>query len=60
MVPELFRMAGRTKHMAASRAIALVAGFGYIGFLTGPVILGFIANFYGLRTATVVLQSLSP
>ena len=51
MVPELFRMAGRTKHMSPSRAIAMVAGLGYIGFLTGPVILGFTADFYGLRTS---------
>lgn len=51
MVPELFRMAGRTKQMAPSRAIAFVAGLGYIGFLTGPVILGFTADYYGLRTS---------
>ena len=27
------------------------AGFGYSGFLTGPVILGFIAEGYGLHTS---------
>ena len=51
MVPELFRMAGRTNAMASSRAIALVSGFGYTGFLTGPVILGLTADHFGLVTS---------
>jgi len=51
VIPELFRMAGRQKTINPSKAIAIVAGFGYSGFLTGPVILGFIAEGYGLHTS---------
>lgn len=49
VIPELFRMAGRQKTISPSKAMAIVAGFGYSGFLTGPVILGFIAEGYGLH-----------
>ena len=51
VIPELFRMAGRQKTINPSKAMAIVAGFGYSGFLTGPVILGFIAEGFGLRTS---------
>jgi MFS family permease len=51
VIPELFRMAGRQKTINPSKAMAVVAGFGYSGFLTGPVILGFIAEGFGLRTS---------
>lgn len=51
VIPELFRMAGRQKTISPSKAMAIVAGFGYSGFLTGPVILGFIAEGYGLHTS---------
>lgn len=44
VIPELFRISGQYKHLEKSRAISLVAGAGYIGFLIGPVIFGFIAE----------------
>ena len=51
LVPELFRMAGKQDQIPSSKAIAIVAGFGYSGFLTGPVILGITAETYGLTTS---------
>lgn len=44
VIPELFRISGQYKHLEKSRAISLVAGAGYIGFLIGPVLYGFIAE----------------
>lgn len=51
LVPELFRMAGKQDQIPSSKAIAIVAGFGYSGFLTGPVILGITAENYGLTVS---------
>jgi MFS family permease len=44
VIPELFRISGQYRHLEKSRAISLVAGAGYVGFLIGPVLYGFIAE----------------
>jgi MFS family permease len=44
VIPELFRISGQYKNLEKSRAISLVAGAGYIGFLIGPVLFGLIAE----------------
>ena len=66
LVPELFRMAGKQDQIPSSKAIAIVAGFGYSGFLTGPVILGITAetydlttSYYGLTSAALIIGLLS-
>lgn len=66
LVPELFRMAGKQDQIPSSKAIAIVAGFGYSGFLTGPVILGITAetydlttSYYGLTSAAIIIGLLS-
>lgn len=41
MVPELFRIGGKVKGVDSAQGIAFIAGTGYLGFLSGPVILGF-------------------
>jgi fucose permease len=63
MVPELFRMAGRATAISSNKAIALVAGFGYSGFLIGPVILGIsaeafglVSSYYGLTAAIIIVS----
>lgn len=43
LIPELFRLAGKTKNMNTSIAISVVSGIGFMGFLVGPVLLGFIS-----------------
>jgi len=57
VIPELFRISGRYKHLEKSRAISLVAGSGYIGFLIGPVLFGFIAEITNLWWSFVLILS---
>jgi fucose permease len=49
MVPELFRITGKTSKIDAAKALTIVAGCGYSGFLIGPVVLGFTAERFGLE-----------
>ena len=51
LIPIIFSAAGRVPNMAASTSIAAVATAGYFGFLAGPPIIGFIAEFTGLPMA---------
>jgi len=55
VIPELFRISGKYKHLEKSRAISLVAGSGYIGFLIGPVLFGFIADITTLWWSFVLI-----
>ncbi|MEO0635467.1 MAG: MFS transporter [Pseudomonadota bacterium] len=50
LVPILFVAAARVPGVTAGSGIALVAGLGYVGFLTFPPVVGFLATFYGLDT----------
>jgi MFS family permease len=58
IVPELFRLAGKTKGVKASVAISIVSGVGFSGFLLGPVILGFISNTSSLIWSYVFMACL--
>lgn len=51
MVPELFRIGGKIRGVDSAQGIAFIAGIGYLGFLSGPVILGFLAEEYSLGTS---------
>ena len=55
IIPELLRIAGTTKGIAASKSISFVSGVGFVGFLLGPVILGYISDSFSLRMSYVVL-----
>lgn len=55
VIPELFRVAGKTKNVSAAMGISFVSGIGFIGFLLGPVILGFISNEWSLHTSFICL-----
>ena len=55
VVPELFRMAGTTKNLDASIGIAFVTGIGFLGFLGGPVLLGFLAELSSLKLSFLAL-----
>jgi len=57
MVPELFRIGGKIKGVDSAQGIAFIAGIGYLGFLSGPVILGFLAEQYGLGSSFWTLLS---
>jgi len=58
--PLTLSAAGRTSKQAAGTAIAAVATCGYVGFLVGPPVIGFMADALSLRVALgfVVLLSL--
>ncbi|WP_010519209.1 MFS transporter [Croceivirga radicis] len=55
MVPELFRIGGKIKGVQSSQGVAFIAGSGYFGFLSGPVILGYLAETFNLKLSFVVL-----
>ncbi|RNC91654.1 MAG: MFS transporter [Allomuricauda sp.] len=55
MVPELFRIGGKVKGVDSAQGIAFIAGVGYAGFLSGPVILGFLAESSSLSTSFLAL-----
>jgi MFS family permease len=49
VVPMVFSMAGKIKHMSGGPAIAGVSTVGYFGFLIVPPTVGFIAEEFNLR-----------
>lgn len=44
MIPEMFRIGGNLKGVDSSQGVAFIAGTGYIGFMLGPVMMGFLAE----------------
>jgi MFS family permease len=59
VIPLLFRAAARTPGMAAGTNIAAVASVGYVGFLTGPPLIGFAAESMGLAHALGIVAGFS-
>lgn len=55
VVPILFRAAGSSQAMPSNLAIAAVATLGYVGVLTGPALIGFLASAAGLTTAVLIV-----
>jgi MFS family permease len=55
IIPELYRLAGSIDDIKPSEGIAAVSGTGYIGFLVGPVGLGYVAGQLGLQASFGVL-----
>ncbi len=49
VVPMVFAMAGKSKHMPAGLALAAVSSISFLGFLAGPPVIGFIAQAASLR-----------
>ena len=48
IIPELLRLAGKTKGVHSADGISLVAGAGFIGFLSSPPLMGFLADYSSL------------
>jgi len=66
MIPEMFRIGGNLKGVDSSQGVAFIAGTGYIGFMVGPVLMGFLAetaslvySFYALLAGVVLVLGLS-
>jgi MFS family permease len=51
LIPVIFSAAGRVPNVASSTGIAAVATAGYFGFLTGPPVIGFVAEHTSLPIA---------
>ena len=55
VIPIAYMLAGRSKTMKASVALAAVSTIGFTGFLIGPPIIGFVAHQTGLRVALLLV-----
>jgi len=55
IVPLVYSQAGNQKEIMPSIAIAGVSTIAYIGFLLGPVIIGYLSDFVGLDKALYLL-----
>jgi MFS family permease len=55
IVPLIYSQAGNQKNIEPAIAIAGVSTIAYIGFLIGPVIIGYLADFLNLQNALFLL-----
>lgn len=51
VVPITYSLAGKSTTMLSSAALASVSSIGFLGFLIGPPLIGFISESFGLRIA---------
>jgi MFS family permease len=58
VIPIVYMRSAKSKSMAPSAAIAAVSSIGFMGFLFGPPIIGFIAQETGLRLALSIVAFL--
>ncbi len=59
IVPVLFSTAAKKEGVSPAYGLASVASAGYFGFLIGPVIIGFLAEEYGLNNSFLLLLGLT-
>ncbi|WP_298320120.1 MFS transporter [uncultured Aquimarina sp.] len=55
IIPELFRLAGKTHGVSSAEGISFVAGFGYLGFLISPPFLGLLSKIDSLKLSFTTL-----
>ena len=55
IVPLIYSQAGNQKNIEPAIAIAGVSTIAYIGFLIGPVLIGYLADFSNLQRALFLL-----
>ena len=55
VVPTCYSLAGRSRRMSSSIALASVSTIGFFGFLMGPPVIGFIAQASSLRVSLAVM-----
>ena len=53
--PTVVAAAGRMREASASASIAVVSSIGYLGFLTGPPLIGLVAEVLSLRVGVAVV-----
>ncbi|WP_329363073.1 MFS transporter [Streptomyces sp. NBC_00669] len=54
LTPQIYTIAGDVAHGSAGRALSLIVGMGYIGFLVGPALIGFVSGATSLRVALLL------
>lgn len=59
IVPLVFAAGGRVKGVSEAAGVATVSGVGYVGFLVGPPLIGFISEMSSLRVGLGLLVALS-
>jgi MFS family permease len=57
VVPLVYSLAGRSRSMSPSRALAAVSSISFLGFLIGPPLIGLVAGALGLRVAFAVVAA---
>lgn len=55
IIPELFRLGGKTEGIPSGQGISFISGIGFFGFLLGPVLLGFLAEYSSLKLSFTAL-----
>jgi MFS family permease len=55
VIPICYSLAGRSKSMLPGMAITTVSTIGFLGFLAGPPVIGFISHGIGLRWALCII-----
>ena len=55
VVPEVYRLAAGIRGIKTADGVSVIAATANIGFLTGPVVLGFIAELHSLHLSFIVL-----
>lgn len=58
VIPLVYSLAGKTTSMSSSAAVTAVASTGYLGFLLGPPLIGWIAGVSSLRVSFLVIAIL--
>lgn len=58
VVPLVYGLAGKSTTMSAGMALTAVSTIGFLGFLIGPPLIGFIAQWAGLRWSFTVIAML--
>jgi MFS family permease len=58
IIPLVYSTAGKVKDVASGIAIATVSSVGFLGFLMGPPLIGYIAELAGLRYSFAVIALL--
>ncbi|BAU52593.1 MFS transporter [Mucilaginibacter gotjawali] len=55
IVPMVFSLAGKSKNMSSSSALASISTVGYLGFVLVPPLVGFISQNFGLRISFSII-----
>jgi hypothetical protein len=58
VIPVLFRTAGTAAGVSPGVGVATASTIGWLGFLAGPGVIGFVAGLVGLRTALAIVVAM--